>query len=170
MAIKGSGIILLVCCCLASSSASAIECLSAAGHPKSGWYAWREIEGRRCWFVKTGAMPAKSQLHWPAKVKEEARSIDPPLPPQERTEPAAVAAPQTETTNRAEPKPQTPPQFSTARVKPVTGASRPLGNGQVDLLSGASLSTMHALGGARQKPANLAPADPFSARFTGNGN
>jgi hypothetical protein len=169
MAIKGSGIILLVCCCLASSSALAIECLSAAGDPKSGWYAWREIEGRRCWFVKTGAMPSKSQLHWPAKVREEARSID-PTPVQERTESVSVAAPQIETTSAAEPKAQMSPQFNTARVKPVTGSPRPLQGGQVDLLSGASLSTMHALGGARQKPAHLAPADPFSARFTGSGN
>jgi hypothetical protein len=92
--------------------------------------------------------------------------------------PVAVPPPQADTTNRPEPrpepgpepKPQTLPQFKAARVKPATGASLRLGNGQVDLLNGASLSTMHALGGARQKPANLAPADPFGARFTGNGD
>ena len=69
-----------------------------------------------------------------------------------------------------ESKPQTLPRFKTARVKPATGTSLRLGNGQVDLLNGASLATMHALGGARQKPANPAPADPFSARFTGKAN
>jgi hypothetical protein len=152
--------------------------LSAPGDPKSGWYSWREIEGRRCWFKKTGAMPTKSQLYWPAKVRPEARSIEPASPSQERTMPVAVPPPQADTTNRPEPrpepgpepKPQTLPQFKAARVKPATGASLRLGNGQVDLLNGASLSTMHALGGARQKPANLAPADPFGARFTGNGD
>jgi hypothetical protein len=167
---KSVVIILFVCCCLGSSSAWAIDCLSAPGDPKSGWYSWREIEGRRCWFQKTGAMPPKSQLHWPAKVRQEARSIEPAPPSKERTEPVAVAPPQADTTNRPEPKAQTLPQFKTARVKPATGASLRLGNGQVDLLNGASLSTMQALGGARQKPANLAPSDPFSARFTGNGD
>jgi hypothetical protein len=167
---KSIVIIPFVCCCFGSSSAWAIDCLSAPGDPKSGWYSWREIEGRRCWFQKTGAMPPKSQLHWPAKVGQEARSIEPASPSKERIEPVVVPPPQADTTNRPEPKPQTLPQFKTARVKPATGASLRLGNGQVDLLNGASLSTMQALGGARQKPANLAPADPFSARFTGNGD
>lgn len=151
-------ITILVCCCLDSSSAWAIDCLSAPGDPKSGWYSWREIEGRRCWFKKTGAMPTKSQLEWPAKLKQEVGSIEPAL---------AVPPPRADTTNRPEPEPQTLPQFQRVRVRPATGASLRLGNGQVNLLNGASLSTMHALGSARQKPANLAPADPFSARFYG---
>jgi hypothetical protein len=170
MVMKSVVIIILVCSCLGSSSAWAIDCLNAPGDPKSGWYSWRDIEGRRCWFKKTGAMPAKSQLNWPAKVREEARSIEPASPSTERTLPVTVPLPPADTTPVPEPKPPALPQFKTARVKPATGASLRLGNGQVDLLNGASLSTMHPLGGARQKPANLAPADPFGARFTGNGN
>jgi hypothetical protein len=158
--------IVVVCCCLGSSSAWAIDCRSAPGDPKTGWYSWREIDGRKCWFAKTGAMPAKSQLHWPARVGQEARSIEPASPSQERTEPEAAAPPQADTTNRPEPKPPTLPQFKTARVKPATGASLRLGNG-LDLMNGASLSAMRPLGGARRKPASLPPADPFNARFTG---
>jgi hypothetical protein len=166
--------VMFVGCCLGGSSAWAIDCLSAPGDPRTGWYSWREIDGRKCWFQKTGAMPAKSQLHWPARVGQEARSIEPTSPSkappaQERTEPEAAAPPSpppADTANRPEPQPPTLPRFRTARVKPATGASLPLGNG-LDLMSGASLSAMQPLGGVRRKPAGRAPADPFDARFTG---
>jgi hypothetical protein len=156
----------IVCCCLGSSSAWAIDCLSAAGDPKTGWYSWREIEGRRCWFKKTGAMPPKSQLHWPARVRQEVGSIEPASASNKRIEPAVMTPSQADTTNRPEPQSPTLPRFMTVRVKPATGTLR-LGNSQVDLMNGASLSTMQPLGKARQKPTNLAPADQFNARFNG---
>jgi hypothetical protein len=168
---KGVVVIMFVCCTLGSSSAWAIDCLSAPGDPRTGWYSWREIDARKCWFRKTGAMPPKSLLHWPAKVGQEARSIEPASPSRERTEPETAAPPSADTTNRPEPnpttKPPTLPRFTTARVKPATGASLRLGNG-LDLMNGASLSAVRTLGGARQKPASRAPADPFTARFTGS--
>ncbi len=165
---KSIVIIPFVCCCLGSSSAWAIDCLSAPGDAKTGWYSWREIEGRRCWFKKTGAIPPKSQLRWTAEVEQEPLSIEPVSPSKERTVPVAVSPPQADTTNRPESKSPTAPQFKTVRVKAATAASLRLGNDQVDLMNGASLSAMRALGGARQRPARLAPADPFHARFTGN--
>jgi hypothetical protein len=168
LVMKSIVIIPFVCCCLGSSSAWAIDCLSAPGDAKSGWYSWREIEGRRCWFKKTGAIPPKSQLHWTAKVEQEPRSMEPVSPSKERTVPVAVPPPQADTTNRPESKPPTEPQFKTVRVKPATAASLRLGNDQIDLMNGASLSAVRALGGARQRPSRLAPADPFTARFTGN--
>jgi hypothetical protein len=164
---KSVVVIMFVYCTLDSSSAWAIDCLNAPGDPKTGWYSWREIDGRKCWFRKTGAMPPKSLLHWSAKVGQEARSIEPVSPSKERTEPEAAAPPPAETTNRPEPQPPTLPRFTTARVKPAAGASLRLGNG-LDLMNGASLSAMQAIGGARRKPASRAPADPFNARFTGS--
>jgi hypothetical protein len=163
---KSVVVIMFVCCYLGSSSAWAIDCLSAPGDPKTGWYSWREIDGRKCWFRKAGAMPPKSLLHWPAKDGQEARSIEPVSPSKERTEPEAAAPPLADMTNRPEPEPPTLPRVKTARVKPATGASLRLGNG-LDLMNGASLSAVRTLGGARQKPASRGPADPFNARFTG---
>jgi hypothetical protein len=159
-------VLMFVCSyCLGSSSAWAIDCLSAPGDPKTGWYSWREIDGRKCWFQKTGAMPPKSQFRWPAKARQEARSVEPASPSKERAEPVVVALPPADTTNRPEPKPPTLPQFKTVRVRPATGASLRLENG-LDLMNGASLSAMQPLGAAR-RPASLAPAEPFDARFTG---
>jgi hypothetical protein len=179
--------ILFACCCLGSSSALAIECQSAAGNPKTGWYAWREIEGRKCWFKKTGAMPAKSELHWPAKVQEQARSREPNSPPQERSvavavspkEPAsslaertvavAVPPPQADPTEEPESNAAPPPQFfKTIRVRPAMEAPVRLGNGQVDLMNSASVSAVPAIGPARQNPPSRVAADPFEARFNGH--
>src|SRR6516162_4774309 len=67
---KQAGIILLFCYCVASSSAQAIECLSAPNRSGSGWWSWREIDGRKCWFKKVGAMPPKSEFRWPQGAKE----------------------------------------------------------------------------------------------------
>ena len=151
--------------CLGSTSAWAIDCLGAPGDPKTGWYSWREIDGRKCWFQKTGAMPPKSQFRWPGKVGQ-ARSAETGSPSKERTEPEVVALPPADKTNRPEPKPPMLPQFKTVRVRPATGASLRLGNG-LDLMNGASLSAMQSLGAAR-RAASPAPADPFDARFTGS--
>jgi hypothetical protein len=159
-------VILLVCSYfLGSSSAWAIDCLSVPGDLKTGWYSWREIDGRKCWFQKTGAMPPKSQFHWPAKVGQEARSAETGSPSAE-SELEVVAPPPADKTNRREPKPPTLPQFKTVRVMPATGISLRLGNG-LDLMNGASLSAMQPLGAAR-RVASPAPADPFDARFTGS--
>lgn len=160
-------VILFVCAyCLSSSSAWAIDCLDAPGDPKTGWYSWREIDGRKCWFQKTGAMPPKSQFRWPAKVGQEAQPSEMGSLSKERTEPEVVALPPADKTNRLESKPPTLPQFKTVRVRPATGASLRLGNG-LDLMNSASLSAMQPLGSSR-RAASPAPADPFDARFSGS--
>ena len=158
-------VIIIFCCCLGSSSAWAIDCLSAPGDPKTGWYSWREIDGRKCWFQKTGAMPPKSQLFWPAKVRQDVRPIEPASPLKERTAPVVVTA-KAETATVPEPKLPTPPRFKTVRVKPAMDVSLRLGNG-LDLMNGASLTTMRAVGGTRQKSGSVAPDEPFAARFNG---
>ncbi len=151
--------IVLACCCFANSAAWAIDCLGVAGDPKTGWYSWREIDGRKCWFKKTGAMPAKSELQWPAKARQEARLTEPVQPPSRRTEPAPVVPPEAEAATAPEPDASAPLRFKTARVKPATGSSLRPGV-SLDLMDGTSLSA--------KPPANLAPADPFHARFIGN--
>ena len=57
--------------------------------------------------------------------------------------------------------------FKTIRVRPATQAPIRLGNGQVDLMNGASVSAVQVIGAARQKPSSSAPADAFEARFKG---
>jgi hypothetical protein len=44
--------------------AHAIECQLSKGARGYHW-AWREIDGRRCWY-EGGRGMAKSELHWPA--------------------------------------------------------------------------------------------------------
>jgi hypothetical protein len=78
---------ILICCSLGSASAWAIDCQSAPGDPKTGWYSWREIDGRKCWFLKTGPMPPKSALRWPHKPVQETRPQPPSPAARERTEP-----------------------------------------------------------------------------------
>jgi hypothetical protein len=192
---------LFVCWLAGSSSAWAIECMSAAGNPKSGYYAWREIDGRKCWFKKTGAMPPKSELHWPAKTQEQLHATIPAEASEETTmalaapprEPAARSAgrsaavaappPEDDATDEAEPRRESPaPQFAfkTIRVRPAAAAAVRLGDGQVDLMNGASVSAvpvippsrLPVIASPRPKPAApasaaAASADPFEARFSG---
>jgi hypothetical protein len=160
---KRIAIVPIVLCALAAPSAWAIDCMSAPGNPKDGWYAWREIEGRKCWFKKTGGMPAKSQLHWPAKAERESPVAE--TSPPERPIPV-VARPQETETTKPQSKPAPVSHFTTLPVRPTSAPLR-LGNGQIDLMSGASLSGAEPLGSAGQKPARFAPADAFEARFSG---
>jgi hypothetical protein len=165
-------VIVLACCCSSVPAWAVIDCMSAPGEPKAGArYFWREIDGRKCWFLKTGDIPPKSQLRWPAKGRNEARPIPASTPVEKRrsvavepqsfepppVEPAAVP-PAGETASRPEPVAQSQLRFKTARVRPVTLQSLNLGHG-LDLMSGTSLTA--------NTPPSLAPADPFHARFTG---
>lgn len=166
-------ILVLVCCCVGSTPARAmIDCMSAPGEPKVGArYFWREIDGRKCWFLRTGDIPPKSQLRWPAKTGPDARNTEPPKASSERAEPLAAESvstesPPAESGSRAEPGPRAQPdfvsrsqlRFRTARVKPVATPQVNLGHG-LDLMNGTSLTA--------NTPPSLAPADPFHARFTG---
>jgi hypothetical protein len=181
VAIRINAVILVsICCSLGSSSAWAmIDCMSAPGEPKVGArYFWREIDGRKCWFLRTGDIPPKSQLRWPAKDRNDARSTPaaspaekrgpvavapppvtpPPIEPPSSVEPSAVTAPPAETADAPQPRATSQLRFRTARVKPVAVPALNLGHG-LDLMSGSSLTA--------KTPPSLAPADPFHARFTG---
>lgn len=166
-------ILVLTCCCIGSAPAWAmIDCMSAPGEPKVGArYFWREIDGRKCWFLRTGEIPPKSQLRWPAKTRPDARNTEPPKAFNERAEPLAVESVSAEPSpaesgRRADPDSPAQPElvsrsqlrFRTARVKPTPAPLINLGHG-LDLMNGASLTA--------NTPPSLAPADPFHARFTG---
>jgi hypothetical protein len=181
VAIRINAVILVsICCSLGSSSAWAmIDCMAAPGEPKVGArYFWREIDGRKCWFLKNGDIPPKSQLRWPAKDRNDARStsavspaaerrgpvavappsVEPPPAEPPSVEPSAVEAPPAETAHAAQPRGASQLRFRVARVKPVAAPALNLGHG-LDLMSGSSLTA--------KTPPSLAPADPFHARFTG---
>jgi hypothetical protein len=165
--------------CLAGSSAWAIDCMSAPGNAKDGWYAWREIDGRKCWFKKTGGMPPKSQLHWPEKADREPPR-EPASPPPERTtqaperttEPVSASpektlpVPALRQTDTVKPQSQ-PSAFSHVTVIPVrpTLAAPRVQNGQTEVVKRESELSRESPGAPTQQPARLAPTDPFEARF-----
>jgi hypothetical protein len=74
---------LLVPTLIPTLSARAIECVSAPNQ-SGGWWSWREINGRKCWYKKVGAVPPKSGFFWPEQAKEappaEERVEQEPLP------------------------------------------------------------------------------------------
>ena len=124
-----------------------------------------------CWFKKTGAMPAKSQLHWAAE--EQAQPVKQVSPSEERSEPVAsppIAPPAAAPAEPVEPKRPMVPQLRAVRVTPVPVTSGRLGNGQIDLMNGARLSAVPVFGSVRPRAGRPAPADAFDARFTGRGD
>ena len=64
--------VLLVACMAAlapvgAANAKAMECSVARPSNATGYWSWRQIDGRKCWYLgKT--MVSKSLLHWPAKA------------------------------------------------------------------------------------------------------
>jgi hypothetical protein len=155
IAMKELVIILLICCGVATSSAQAIECLSVPNQSESGWWSWREIEGRKCWYKKVGEVPPKSEFIWPEHTKEATPEADPT-----QQELSSMRAPEATTT--------TLPQIEIARVKPVdlSAPNFRLSDGLIDLMKGFSLAGFQGIGGAWDTPPYIAlPADTFDARY-----
>jgi hypothetical protein len=156
----------LTACCLFSSSAWAIDCQSSPGARTTGWWSWREIEGRKCWFIKAGAMPPKSELHWPAMESPVLREAEPSSAKEpineELDRPAAVPTSQTAIKHSRSTDPL--PHLNILRTRPISGPEESRDN-HIDLMSSAPLSRMQVFRGSRRKPAN---ADPFNARFKGS--
>jgi len=156
---------LLLCCCVASSAQAAIECLSSPDPSASAWWSWREIDGRKCWYKKTGAVPPKSEFVWPEPAKDAPPAADAPQ--------AAAAAPATEGTAAAHVE-STPPLIASTQpriemvpVKPVelTDPNFRLGDGRVGLLEGYNLAGARGIGGAWEVPRHVGPFDTFDARY-----
>jgi hypothetical protein len=148
-------IIPLICCCIATSSVQAIECLSAPDQSESGWWSWREIDGRKCWYKKVGAVPPKSEFMWPEHAKGAPLAGAPA-----QQESSSMQATETMTA--------TLPQIEVARVKPVhlIAPNFRLGDGRVGLIEGFNLSSFRGIGGTWETPAYIKfPPDTFEARY-----
>ena len=71
-----------------SAAYAAIPCQEAPGREERGvFWSWREIDGKRCWFIRAaGGMPPKSAFTW---AKEEpAKDAVTPAPLKTNTEPS----------------------------------------------------------------------------------
>jgi hypothetical protein len=144
---------LFVCCCGTALSAGTIECLTAPNRSEPGWWSWREIDGRKCWYKKVGAMPPKSDFFWAAPataIPAEESTKQEPLPLQQN-----------------DPITDPLPLVEIARVKPLDSPTVDFrsSEGMVDLLIGFSLRSFHGLGGTWQPLYDFDPADTFDARY-----
>jgi hypothetical protein len=76
--------VLLVTCMAAlapvgAANAKAMECSVARPSNATGYWSWRLIDGRKCWYAgKT--MISKSLLSWPAKAPVNAKTDTAPVP------------------------------------------------------------------------------------------
>jgi hypothetical protein len=84
---------------LSAPAAQAIQCSAAPSSSQQGYWFWRQIDGRKCWYVgKT--MISKSLLPWPAATPAKTAS-NAPTPARVTETPARV----TETPARVAEKP-----------------------------------------------------------------
>jgi hypothetical protein len=61
------------------ANAKATECSVARPSSAQGYWSWRLIDGRKCWYAgKT--MISKSLLQWPAKASVQAKADTAPVP------------------------------------------------------------------------------------------
>jgi hypothetical protein len=61
------------------ANAKAMECSVARPSSAQGYWSWRLIDGRKCWYAgKT--MVSKSLLQWPAKASVQAKADTTPVP------------------------------------------------------------------------------------------
>ena len=62
-----------------AANAKAMECSVARPSSAQGYWSWRLIDGRKCWYAgKT--MVSKSLLQWPAKAPVQAKADIAPVP------------------------------------------------------------------------------------------
>jgi hypothetical protein len=76
--------VLLLACMAAlapvrAANAKAMECSVARPSSPQGYWSWRLIDGRKCWYSGK-AMISKSLLQWPAKVSGQAKADPKPVP------------------------------------------------------------------------------------------
>jgi len=64
---------------IGGANAKAMECSVARPSSAQGYWSWRLIDGRKCWYAgKT--MISKSLLQWPAKASVQAKADPKPVP------------------------------------------------------------------------------------------
>src|ERR1700730_18699919 len=135
-----SAAIILMTIVAGSAADAAIRCEDApAREQRVVYWSWREIDGKRCWFIRTsGAMPAKSAFTW---VNEEPVEKDVPAAPE---------------------KTKTGPTVQMLRVKPDEDLSDVRANwlddAPVDLTMGVEFRESHGVGGKCVVPAHATTA------------
>jgi hypothetical protein len=76
---------------MTTASVAEIRCQDAPGREQHGvFWSWREIEGKRCWFVRArGGMPPKSAFTWSREepAEEPAKEDVTPGPEKTKSEP-----------------------------------------------------------------------------------
>jgi hypothetical protein len=143
-----SAAVILISMAAGSAADAAIRCQDAAGREQHGVYwSWREIDGKRCWFIRaSGAMPPKSAFTW---VKEETV---------EKAVPAAAE------------KPKMGPTVQMLRVRPdydlLEVRANWLDDAPVDLIVGEDLSGTFGVGGNWVVPAYVASASETASFAT----
>lgn len=81
-------------------AAHAIECKATPSSSQQGYWFWRQIDGRKCWYLgKT--MISKSLLHWPAHAPAQAAAA-PARAVEKRTAPLNAQARMTDDTDSFE--------------------------------------------------------------------
>jgi hypothetical protein len=86
---------------LSASAASAIECKPEMPTTRSGYWSWRIIDGKRCWYPGRPGME-KANLQWPKS---------PPTPPVDTKNQAPVAT-KNEISREAHPDQLSPEAYS----------------------------------------------------------
>ena len=142
-----SAAIILILMTAGGAADAAIRCQDAPGREQHGVYwSWREIDGKRCWFIRaSGAMPPKAAFAW---VKEKAVEKDVP----------AVAE-----------KTKMVPTIQMLRVRPdydlFEVRANWLDDAPVDLIVGEDLSGTVGVGGNWVVPAYVASASEMTSRL-----
>ena len=67
------------------ANAKPMECSVARPSNAQGYWSWRLIDGRKCWYAGR-TMISKSQLQWPAKASVPAKADTTPAPATVATE------------------------------------------------------------------------------------
>ena len=144
--------ILLLSMTTATTAAAAIRCQDAAGHEPGAHWSWREIDGKRCWFMREGGtMPPKSAFTWVMAA-----------PAKENINADIAAAPE---------KRKAGPTIELLKVRADEMSdvqANWLDDAPVDLIVGQDLSGAFGVGGSWVVPAYAAQAGEttsFTARF-----
>jgi hypothetical protein len=61
------------------ANAKAVDCSAARPSNAQGYWSWRLIDGRKCWYLGKTTI-SKSLLQWPAKVSVQAKADPKPVP------------------------------------------------------------------------------------------
>jgi hypothetical protein len=56
----------------ATTASSAVECKAELPSARTGYWSWRIIDGKQCWYPGRPGM-SKAELQWPRSVRQPAR-------------------------------------------------------------------------------------------------